>query len=150
MQYLLLETDVLIAAAQIPGKKSELRIQKNDLKLLNPGSLIIDLSLNKGNCIETSRETKQDDPIYINDGLLYYAVPSLPSAVPRTSSEVISNIAIRYIRQLARMGFQEAIATSPELRDSLIIYRGKIVNCLLSDNDEVKHYDILELLELNI
>jgi alanine dehydrogenase len=147
---LLLETDVLIAASQIPGQKSKLQIKKNDLKLLSPGSLIIDLSVFNGDCIETSRETKQDDPIYINDGLLFYAVQNLPSAVPRTSSQVLSNISIQYVCQLARMGFQEAMATSPDLRNSLIIYRGKIVNQILINNDEFEHYDILELLELNI
>ncbi len=147
---LLLETDVLIAGSQVLGKKSKLQVKKNDLTLLSPGSLIIDLSVVKGDSIETSRETKQDDPIYTNDGLLYYAVPNLPSAVPRTSSEVLSNISIQYVRQLARMGFQEAMATSPELRNSLIIYRGKIVNELLANNDDFVHYDILELLELNI
>ena len=148
---ILMETDVLIATGKNPGQKSDIIIKKEDIQLLQPGSLVIDLSINYGDCIETSRQTTHDDPIYIQDGILYYSVSNLPSAVPRTSSEALSNIAVQYIRQLSLMGFDEAVATNPEIRKSLLIYRGKIVSPVLAaDSDNLEHYDILELIESNI
>jgi alanine dehydrogenase len=150
LQNILMETDVLIINGQGPDKKINLHIVNDDLKLLQTGSLIIDLSVNNGDIIESSRETKPDGPIYLKDGLVYFTVSNLPSFVPKTSSYILSNITSKYIGLLTKMGFEEAIATSPELRDSLVLYRGKIVNPILAESNESEPYDILELLELNI
>jgi alanine dehydrogenase len=150
LQNLLMETDVLIITAQNPNEQRNIHIKNDDLKLLEPGSLIIDLSLKNGDIIDLSRETKPDEPSYLQDGVVYFSVTNLPSFVSKTSSNILSNIITKYINQLTSMGFDEAIATSPELRNSLILYHGKIVNSLLAKNTEFEHYDILELLELNI
>ncbi len=147
---LFIETDVLIASTQIPGQSSAIKVKKEDLKILTPGTLVVDLSVQQGDAIETSRQTIQDDPIYMNDGILYYAVPDLPAAVPRTSSEALSNSVISYVRQLADLGFEEAVAINPEIRGSLYLYRGKIVNKILADEDGFEKYDVLELFESNV
>ncbi len=150
LQNLLLETDVLIISGQNHNDKKNMHIANDDLQLLESGSLIIDLSMNNGDLIESSRETKPDKPIYLQDGLVYFTVANLPSFVPKTSSYILSNITSKYLRLLTKTGFEEAMATSPELRNSLVLYRGKIVNSLLAENGDSEPYDILELLELNI
>jgi alanine dehydrogenase len=150
LQNLLIETDVLILTRQNSDEKKNIQLSNEDLRILESGSLVVDLSVNHGDIIESSRETKPNEPIYLQDGLVYFSVTNLPSFVPKTSSTILSNAVIKYISLLAKMGFQEAIATSPELRKSLILYRGKIVNPLLTENNDSEHYDILELLELNI
>lgn len=147
---LLIDTDVLIASTQARGKISEIKVNKEDLKLLSAGTLVVDLSIQQGDLIETSRQTIQEDPIYMRDEVLFYVVPDLPAAVPRTSSEILSNSIIRYIKQLSDMGFEEVIAISPELRESLYLYRGKIVNQILAEEDGFEKYDVLELIESNI
>jgi alanine dehydrogenase len=150
LQNLLMETDVLIIAGKTRDDNTNKYMINDDLNLLEPGSLIIDLSVNKTDIIKSFRETKPDEPIYIKDDLVYFIVSNLPSFVPRTSSYILSGMISKYINLLAKMGFEEAIATSPELRKSLVLYRGKIVNPIMVDNGDSVHYDILELLELNI
>jgi len=150
LQNLLMDTDVLIITRKNSDEKKNIQISNNDLRILESGSLVVDLSVNHGDIIESSRETKPNGPIYLKDGLVYFSVTNLTSFVPKTSSTILSNIVSKYISLLAKMGFQEAIATSPELRKSLVLYRGKIVNPLLTENNDSEHYDILELLELNI
>ena len=150
LKTILLETDVLIVTGSGSDADSKMRVRKDDLKLLQKGSLVIDLAINKEERIETSRETSPDNPTYIHEDIVYFSVPNLPSVVPKTSSIVLSNIAVDYIRQLAQMGFQETIVSNPEFRKSLLIYHGKIVNTILTKDSTEKAYDILELLEINI
>jgi alanine dehydrogenase len=150
LQNLLMETDVLIIAPQKSNINNKIELVNDDLKLLESGSLIIDLSVKNGDSITSSRETKPNEPIYLQNDLVFFTVANLPSFVPKTSSTILSNVVLKYISLMANMGFKEAIATSPDLRDSLVSYRGKIVNSILTENGDSEHYDILELLELNI
>jgi alanine dehydrogenase len=150
LQNLLLETDVLIITGKGLNESRTIQLKNEDLKILEPGSLVIDLSLKNGDLIDQSRETKPDEPIYLKNDLVYFSVTNLPSFVSNTSSNVLSNILLNYISQLTQMGFDEAIATNPELRESLVLYHGKIVNPHLAKMTESEYYDILELLELNI
>ena len=146
-----LETDVLIAAGREIDMPSNIQVKLKDLKLLQQGSVIIDLTIDRHDLIEPARETKPTEPIYISDGLVFFAVNNLTAMLPMTASEVISQTTLPYIRQLTQIGIQEMIATNPEFRNSLVIYKGKIVHPVLtSDIQKEKSYDILELLELNI
>jgi alanine dehydrogenase len=147
---LLLETDVLIVPAQTESKETVIKIKKKDIKILAPGSLVIDLSINHGDCIEGTRQSIQDNPLYMQDQILYYTVPELPAAVPRTSSEALSKTFIPYVRKLAKMGFDESITTNPEIRNSLYLYKGKVVNQKIAEIDGYQKYDVLELIESNI
>ena len=129
-----METDVLIITGQNPDEQRSIQINSDDLKLLEEGSLVIDLSLKNGDLIERARETKPDEPIYLRDGVVHFTVTNLPSFVSKTASSILSNVSEKYISQLAQMGFEEAIATNPELRESLVLYRGKIVNSMKTTN----------------
>ena len=150
LREVLLETDILIASVWIPGKKPPILVSRDDIKLMQPGSLVIDLSADEGGCIETTRPTTIDKPIYVYDGIVHFCVTNLPSSVPYTASHALSKAIIPYIMQIAQLGMHEAIAISPEIRSGLVLYRGKIVNKDIAETVKKEYYDILELLELNI
>ena len=132
------------------GERAPIIVSSDDLKFLKPGSVIIDLSIDQGGCIKTSRPTKLDKPVFIQNGIIHYCVPGITSSVPHTSSIVLSKAVSPYIKQIANVGFEEAVATNPELRSGLILYRGKVVNPILAKSYGYEYYDILEFIELDI
>lgn len=150
LREVLLETDILITSAQNAVQKAPVLVRKEDVKLLSPGSVIIDLSIDQGGCVETSRPTTSDNPTFIHEGIVYYCVPNLPSLVPYSASQALSGAVLPYVQLIAQLGCEEAIAIHPDIRHGLNLYRGKIVNTDLAKAVNLEHYDILELLELNI
>jgi alanine dehydrogenase len=147
---LLGNTDVLITAIKKYGQPTPLLLTRKELKIMQNKSVIIDLSIDQGGCLETSRPTMHDNPVFVQDNIIHYCVPNIPSAVPHTSSRVLSAAALPYIKQIASMGFEEAISISNELRQGLSIYRGKTVHPQIAKIHGHEYYPILELLELNI
>jgi alanine dehydrogenase len=150
LREVLLETDLLITSVQNPEQKAPILVKKEDIKLLSPGSVIIDLSVDQGGCVETSRPTTTENPTFIKDGIVHYCVTNLPSLVPNTSSQALSAAVLPYVNLIAQLGSEEAIAINPEIRNGLNLYHGKVVNANLAKAHELEHYDILELLELSI
>jgi alanine dehydrogenase len=150
LRELLLETDVLISAKHQAGKKSPVWVSLADVKLLNPGSLVIDLAIDQGGCLETSRPTTAAKPVFIQDKILHFCVSSLSAVVPHTSSAVYSALLLPYVKMIADLGTREALAVNTDLRNGLNIYQGKLVNARLAENFHLQFYDILELFEMNI
>jgi alanine dehydrogenase len=150
LKELLGSTDVLITAILKYGHPTPRLLARKDLKSMQKNSVIIDISMDQGGCLETSRPTTHENPTFIQDSIIHYCVPNMPSAVPFTSSSVLSAATLPYIKQIASMGFEEAISISNELRQGLNIYRGKIVHPQIAKIHGYEYYPILELLELNI
>ncbi len=150
MRELLTETDLLIAAVQVPGERSPVLVKKEDVRLMEKGSVIIDLAIDQGGCVETSRPSTTENPIFIFENIIHFCVTNLPSVVPNTSSNALSEAVLPYIIQLAQLGCEEATALNPELRNGLNIYNSKIVNQQLAQAHNIEAYDILELFELSI
>jgi alanine dehydrogenase len=146
----LVNTDILIGAVLKPGEKAPVVVSNDDLKCIKPGSVIIDLSIDHGGCIKTSRPTKLDNPVFMHNGIIHYCVVNMPSAIPNTSSRLLSKVVLPYIKQITNVGFEEAVATNPELRSGLNIYHGKVVRPILAKSYGYEYYDILEFIELNI
>jgi alanine dehydrogenase len=146
----LIETDVLITAVQVPGNKAPVLVTQKDLKLLKPGTVIVDLSIDQGGCVESSRPTTPDDPVFIQDNIVHFCVPNLPSVVPDTASQLISLAAFPYIRQIAKLGCQEVIALHPEIRNGLTLFHGKVVNQELAKLNHLEYFEVLEMLELSL
>lgn len=144
------QTDVLISAVFRPGYKAPMLVSEQQVKLMEPGSVIIDLSVDNGGSVETSRPTTQDNPVFKIHDIIHYCVTNVPAGVPHTSSQALSKAILPYIKQLADLGFSEAVATVPQLRECLNIYRGKVVDKILAETNGYEYYDILELLELNL
>jgi len=150
LREVLLNTDVLITAVQTPGKKVPVLVETADVKLMKPGSVIIDLSIDQGGCVETSRPTTQENPVFIHDEIVHYCVPNIPSSTPTTSSQLMSKAIMPYICQIAQLGCEEVIALHPEVRNGLTLYHGNVVNEDLAGSNRLEYFDVREMLELSL
>jgi alanine dehydrogenase len=97
------------------------------LKLMLPGTVVVDVAVDQGGCIETCKPTTHENPTYTVDGILHYCVANMPGAVPYTSTLALTNATLPYALQLADLGWQEACRTNDELKKGLNIVKGRIV-----------------------
>lgn len=124
---LLSSHDLIIGAVLIPGAKAPHLITKDMLKLMRPGTVIVDVAVDQGGCIETCKPTTHENPTYIIDGILHYCVANMPGAVPYTSTLALTNATLPYALQLANQGWKMACCNNEELKKGLNIVKGKVV-----------------------
>jgi alanine dehydrogenase len=120
--------DLVIGAVLIPGAAAPKLVRREDLKLMKPGSVIVDVAVDQGGCIETCRPTTHADPVYTVDGVLHYCVANMPGAVPRTSTFALTNATLPYALQLAGLGAAKALAESPALATAANVIRGQVTH----------------------
>jgi alanine dehydrogenase len=120
--------DLVIGSVLIPGAKAPYLVRQEDLKHMKSGSVIIDVAIDQGGCVETSKPTTHRNPTYIVDEVLHYCVTNMPGAVGRTSTFALCNVTLPWIVQLAQQGIEPAISASKPLRESLNVHRGKVTN----------------------
>ena len=120
--------DLLIGAVLIPGAKAPHLVRKEDLKRMPPRAVIIDVAIDQGGCVETSRPTTHSQPTYIVDDVVHYCVTNMPGAVGRTSTYALTNVTLPYVLQLARKGLDRAVAENPALREGVNIHRGQVTS----------------------
>jgi len=119
--------DLVIGSVLIPGAKAPKIVTRDMLKLMEPGTVLVDVAIDQGGCFETSRPTTHEDPVYYVDGILHYCVANIPGAVPRTSTLALTNATLPYAIQLADKGWRRAAQENPELALGLNIVEGKVV-----------------------
>jgi len=119
--------DLVIGAVLIHGAKAPRLITRDMLKIMKPGSVIVDVAIDQGGCIETAHATTHDDPIYVIDDVIHYCVANMPGAVPFTSTLGLTNVTLPYAIQIANKGWQKAVAENHELERGLNIVNGEIV-----------------------
>jgi alanine dehydrogenase len=120
--------DLVIGAVLLPGKKAPHLIVREDLQHMQKGSVIVDVAIDQGGCIETSRPTTHEEPTYVVDGVTHYCVTNMPGAVPRTSTFALTNATFPYVRRLAKNGWKKATQQEASLRGGLNIVEGKITH----------------------
>lgn len=120
--------DLLIGAILIPGAKAPHLVKREDLKIMPPRSVIIDVAIDQGGCVETSRPTTHHQPTFIIDDIVHYCVTNMPGAVGRTSTFALTNVTLPFILQLAKMGIEDASANSRAIASGINIYEEKITN----------------------
>lgn len=120
--------DIVVGALYATGGRTPLLITRDMLAVMKPGAVIVDVAIDQGGCVETSRPTTHDDPVYSVDGITHYCVANMPGAYPRTSTQALANASLPYIRLLARLGADEAVQVSPELASALNLKGGCIVH----------------------
>ncbi len=120
--------DLVIGAVLIPGARAPYLVRREDLKKMKPGSVIIDVAIDQGGCIETSKPTTHREPTYIVDEVIHYCVTNMPGAVGRTSTYALTNVTLPYALQLANKGLDRAVKENPALREGVNIHRGKVTN----------------------
>lgn len=124
---LLSSHDLIVGAVLIPGAKAPHLITRDMLKLMRPGTVVVDVAVDQGGCIETCKPTTHENPTYIIDDILHYCVANMPGAVPYTSTLALTNATLPYALQLANHGWEAACRNNEELRKGLNIVQGKIV-----------------------
>jgi alanine dehydrogenase len=123
---LIARADVVIGAVLIPGAKAPKLVTREMLKLMKKGAVLVDVAIDQGGCFETSRPTTHSDPIYILDGIVHYCVANMPGAVPKTSTQALTNATLPYAVEIADKGWLDAMRTNPEIRMGANIVRGKV------------------------
>lgn len=118
--------DLVIGAVLIPGAKAPYLVTRDMLPTMREGSVIVDVSVDQGGCIETTRPTTHADPTYVIDGVVHYCVANMPGAVPFTSTIGLTNATLPYMLQLADLGYREALRQNAELRPGLNIMDGEV------------------------
>jgi alanine dehydrogenase len=120
--------DLVIGAVLIPGAKAPRLIERADLKLMKPGSVLIDVAIDQGGCMETSRPTTHSEPTYIVDEVLHYCVTNMPGAVGRTSTYALCNVTLPWALQIARQGIEAAAQRSRPIARAVNIMGGEVTN----------------------
>jgi alanine dehydrogenase len=122
------QADLVIGAVLIPGALTPHLVTEDMVRSMQPGSVIVDVSIDQGGCIETvDHSTTHDAPIYIKHGVVHYAVANMPGAVPRTSTVALTNATLTYVEALARKGWQDAIREDSALAKGVNVLNGKVV-----------------------
>ncbi len=120
------DADLIIGAVLIPGAKAPSLILKEDLKLMRPGTVIVDVAVDQGGCVETIKPTTHHDPVYTVDNVIHYAVANMPGGVPRTSTLALTNATLPYAVSLASKGWRKACMDDGALRLGVNIVDGHV------------------------
>lgn len=121
------DADLIVGGVLIAGKKAPKLISRDMLKEMQPGTVIVDVAVDQGGCIETTKATTHDDPIYIIDDVVHYCVANMPGAVPYTSTIALTNVTLPYVLQIANKGWEKACEENEPLKKGLNIVKGEIV-----------------------
>lgn len=118
--------DLVVGAVLIPGAKAPRLIERDDLKLMKPGSVIIDVAIDQGGCVATSRPTTHSEPVYVVDGVLHYCVTNMPGAVGRTSTYALCNVTLPWVLRIAQHGIAGAAERFKPLARAVNLHAGRI------------------------
>ena len=127
--------DLVIGAVLLPGAAAAPKLVTRDMiSRMRPGSVVVDVAIDQGGCMETSRATTHDDPTYVVDGVVHYCVANMPGAVARTSTFALNNATLPYVLELANRGYREAFVRNAYLCEGLTVYRGQITNAAAAND----------------
>src|SRR5687767_14020555 len=118
--------DLVVGAVLIPGAVAPRLIRREDLKTMQPGSVIVDVAIDQGGCVETIKATTHENPTYVIDDVIHYGVANMPGGVPRTSTLALTNATFPYAMQLANKGWKKALRESVPLQRGLNIVEGQV------------------------
>ncbi len=136
--------DLVIGAVLIPGAAAPKLIRRADLKLMKQGSVIVDVAIDQGGCIETAHPTSHAEPTYVIDGVIHYCVANMPGAVPRTSTFALNNATLPYAIELAKLGPARAIKENAALRTAANVIGGEVTYSAVAETFQMKYVPALE------
>lgn len=125
--------DLLIGAVLLHGAKAPHLVLHEDLKLMEPGTVIVDVAVDQGGCIETCTPTTHENPVFVKENILHYCVANMPGAVPQTSTRALTQATLPYVLSIAGKGWEKACAENPALAKGLNVLQGKIVHQGVAD-----------------
>jgi len=133
--------DLVVGGVLIPGAKAPKLVRREDLKRMQPGSVIVDVAVDQGGCVETTKATTHENPTYVVDGVIHYAVANMPGGVPRTSTLALTNATLPYALQLANKGWKRALRENPALLKGLNVAEGKVTYQAVSDAFGLEYHE---------
>ncbi|MBN2348755.1 MAG: alanine dehydrogenase [Bacteroidales bacterium] len=147
IEKVLRESDLIIGAVLLPGAKAPTLVSREDLKLMKKGSVIVDVAVDQGGCIETIRPTTHDDPVYVIDEVVHYGVANMPGAVALSSTNALTSTTLPYGLMIAELGLEEACKKSNAIKLGINIYKGKCVYPNVAKAFDMPYYLIDSLLD---
>ncbi|MDW7774022.1 MAG: alanine dehydrogenase [Desulfobulbaceae bacterium] len=134
-------SDLVIGAVLIPGSTAPKLVTRDMVSAMRPGSIIVDVAIDQGGCVETARVTTHSEPTYTVDGVIHYCVANMPGAVPRTSTFALTNATLPYALEIAGKGLTLALQDNPPLKEGLNVYNGRIVNRRVAESQGKEWHD---------
>jgi alanine dehydrogenase len=120
------QADLVIGAVLVAGAKAPKLVTREMISKMQPGGVVVDVAVDQGGSVETCRPTSHEHPTYTVDGVIHYAVPNMPGAVPRTSTYALTNVTLKYALMLANLGWRDAVAKDAALLKGVNILNGKV------------------------
>lgn len=150
LKHVLPETDVLIIAVYSLKNDYNISISREQINLMEKGSVVIDISVEQIKTVETSHITSHEQPSFVVDGIVHYCVPNIAAAVPVTASRILTKRILPVVKSLSLKGLKDSLVEFAGLIPALNIYKGKVTNRFYADHFGYEFYNIFELLELNL
>ena len=121
-------SNVLVGAVLVPGARAPIVVTRDMVRSMRPRSVILDISIDQGGCVETSRPMTHDNPVFVEEEVIHYCVPNMPGVVAHTATQAYVNAALLYIQEVADLGVEEAMTTDPALMRGVAVHNGRIYN----------------------
>jgi len=146
LEKVLPDADLLIGAVLIPGAKAPRLVTRKMLKLMREGSVIVDVAVDQGGCVETTHPTTQDDPVFEVDGVIHYCVANMPGAYPETSTLALTNVTLPYALKIANKGYKEALREDTALTRGLNLFKGNLTGEEIAKAHSLPYHPVNEVL----
>ena len=127
------ESDMVIGSVYVVGKEAPKVVSRDMLKSMNPGTVMVDVSIDQGGCFESSKPTTHDNPTFLENDIVHYCVTNMPGAVPLTATQALNKVTLSYIEDLANKGVENALNDDEHLRNGLNIQNGEITHPAVKD-----------------
>ena len=141
------ETDVLIGSVLVPGARAPKIVTTDMVESMRPGSVVIDIAIDQGGCVETSRMTTHSDPTYVEHGVVHYCVGNMPGAVPNTSTYALTNVTLPYALEIAERGLEDAVREDPPLAKGVNVYGGQLTNTGVAEAHDIEPVHLSRLVD---
>ncbi len=136
------DSDLVIGGVLLPGAKAPSLVTEEMVKTMEPGSVIVDVAIDQGGCVETAKPTSHSDPVYTVHDVIHYCVVNMPGAVPRTSTYALTNQTLPYALRLANNGYKKAIHQDPGLAKGVNVLNGKVTYKAVADALDLEYYPL--------
>jgi alanine dehydrogenase len=141
------EADVVIGTVLLPGARAPVLVTEEMVASMRPGSVIVDVAIDQGGCVETSRMTTHSDPTYVVHDVVHYCVGNMPGAVPNTSTYALTNVTLPYVLDIAGRGLEEAARADPTLAGGVNVYAGSVANDGVAEAHGLEHVPLSSLID---
>lgn len=134
-----INSDLVIGAVLVPGAKAPKLVTRDMISKMEPGSVVVDIAVDQGGCIETCKPTTHQNPTFLIDGVTHYCVANMPGAVSKTSTYALTNVTLKYARMIAKIGVEEAANIDPAFKLGINIFKGDLVYKQIADDLELTY-----------